>query len=494
MTIQRGTLLQFNSYIFILAFLPFTLIAYYQLHKLGWNLLAKALLLVMSLVFYSYFNFRYLYIICASILLNYFFSKQLLASGRTVPQKKWLLFIVIGLNLLILFYFKYFNFFIENMNLLLQASFELKNIILPLGISFLTFQQIAYAVDSYRGETADYSFLDYAVFVAFFPRLIAGPIVLHNEFMPQLNEKKNHSINYENFSYGIMMFAIGLAKKIFIADVFAKAVTWGYASVGSLTSLDAFIVMLSYTFQIYFDFSSYTDMAIGIGLMFNIKLPINFNSPYKALSIQDFWKRWHITLTRFLTKYIYIPLGGNRKGSFRTYANIMIVFLISGFWHGANWTFVLWGFLHGLASVLTRRFTTQWNKMHKILQWFLTFVFVNIAWVFFRADSITQGFTIIKRIAEFQTLAVSQTLLECFKVPVIIRLESLLHVVNSNAWVNGLDMMLFLAFTFVIILLFKNLHEMEFKPTMVNAVFTVILLLCSILSMSSISAFIYQGF
>ena len=336
-------------------------------------MLAKALLLVMSLVFYSYFNFRYLYIICASILLNYFFSQLLLASGRTVLQKKWLLFIVITLNLLILFYFKYFNFFIENMNLLLQASFELKNIILPLGISFLTFQQIAYVVDSYRGETAGYSFLDYAVFVAFFPRLIAGPIVLHSEIIPQLNEKKNQSINYENFSYGILMFAIGLAKKLFIADVFANAVTWGYGSVGSLTSLDAFIVMLSYTFQIYFDFSSYTDMAIGIGLMFNIKLPINFNSPYKALSIQDFWKRWHITLTRFLTKYLYIPLGGNRKGSVRTYANIMIVFLVSGLWHGSNWTFVLWGFLHGLASVLTRRFTIQWNKMHEVLQWFLTF-------------------------------------------------------------------------------------------------------------------------
>ncbi len=486
--------MQFNSYIFILAFLPFTLFAYYQLNKFGWNLLAKALLLVMSLVFYSYFNFRYLYIICASILLNYFFSQLLLASGRTVWQKKWLLFIVITLNLLILFYFKYFNFFIENMNLLLQASFELKNIILPLGISFLTFQQIAYVVDSYRGETAGYSFLDYAVFVAFFPRLIAGPIVLHSEIIPQLNEKKNQSINYENFSYGILMFAIGLAKKLFIADVFANAVTWGYSSVGSLTSLDAFIVMLSYTFQIYFDFSSYTDMAIGIGLMFNIKLPINFNSPYKALSIQDFWKRWHITLTRFLTKYLYIPLGGNRKGAVRTYANIMIVFLVSGLWHGANWTFVLWGFLHGLASVLTRRFTIQWNKMHKVLQWFFTFLFVNIAWVFFRADSITQGFTIIKKMAEFQTPAVTQTLLECFELPVITGLESLLQVANSSAWVNGLDMMLFLAFTFIIIFLFRNLQEIEFKPTVVNAVFTVVLLVCSVLSMSSISTFIYQAF
>ena len=481
--------MQFNSYIFILAFLPFTLIAYYQLNKYGWNLLAKALLLVMSLVFYSYFNYKYLYIICASILLNYAFSRLLLDPKRSDPQKKWLLFVAVSLNLLILFYFKYFNFFIENVNLVFQASFELKNIILPLGISFLTFQQIAYAVDSYRGETVGYRFLDYAVFAAFFPRLIAGPIVLHNEIIPQLNEPKNHRINYENFSYGILMFAVGLAKKIFIADVFARAVAWGYGSIGALTSLDAVIVMLSYTFQIYFDFSSYTDMALGIGLMFNIKLPINFNSPYKAVSIQDFWKRWHITLTRFLTKYVYLPLGGNRSGRIRTYVNIMIVFLVSGLWHGANWTFVLWGFLHGLASVLTRRFKIQWNKMHTVLQWFLTFLFVNIAWIFFRADSITQGLALIKRMVQVQAPTVSPGLLESFELPVITGLENLLQVS-----INSLDMLLFLAFAFVIILVFKNLHEIKFKPTVTNAVFTVILLVCAIFSLSSISSFIYQKF
>jgi len=486
--------LQFNSYIFILAFLPFTLIAYYQLNKRGWTLGAKVLLLVMSLVFCSYFNYKYLYIIGASILINYAFSRLLLDPERSDSQKKWLLFSAIALNLLILFYFKYFNFFIENMNLAFHASFELKHIILPLGISFLTFQQIAYAVDSYRGETASYSFLDYAVFVVFFPRLIAGPIVFHNEIIPQLNEKKNHSINYENFSYGIMMFAIGLAKKIFIADLFAKAVTWGYGSVDTLSALDAIIVMLSYTFQIYFDFSSYTDMAIGIGLMFNIKLPINFNSPYKALSIQDFWKRWHITLTRFLTKYIYFPLGGNRKGRVRTYVNIMIVFLLSGLWHGANWTFVLWGFLHGLGMVLTRRFKTQWDRMHIALQWFLTFLFVNIAWVFFRADSITQAFALIRRMVDFQSAAVTPGLLECFELPVITGLESLLHISKSTSLVSGIDMVLFMVFTFVIILLFKNLSEIKFKPTVTNALFTVILLVGSILCMSSISTFIYQAF
>ncbi|MGE5391488.1 MAG: MBOAT family O-acyltransferase [Deltaproteobacteria bacterium] len=481
--------MQFNSYIFILAFLPFTLVGYYLLNRYGRNILAKVLLLVMSLVFCSYFNYKYLYIICASALINYVFSRLMLDPERSEPQKKWLLFAVISLNLLMLFYFKYFNFFIENVNVLFQSSFELKNIILPLGISFLTFQQIAYAVDSYRGETADYRFLDYAVFVAFFPRLVAGPIVLHGEIIPQLNEAKNHSINYGNFSYGILMFAVGLAKKVFIADLFANAVGWGFGSVGSLTALDAVIVMLSYTFQIYFDFSSYTDMALGIGLMFNIRLPINFNSPYKALSIQDFWKRWHLTLTRFLTKYLYLPLGGNRKGRGRTYVNIMIVFLVSGLWHGANWTFVLWGFMHGLASVLHRRFKAQWNQVHPVVQWFFTFLFVNIAWVFFRADSITQGFTLIKRMANLQAAGISPALLDCFDLPVITGLESLFKVS-----VNGLDALLFMAFAFVIVLCFKNLNEIKFKPTVFNAVCTVLLLVCSILSMSSISAFIYQKF
>ena len=481
--------MQFNSYIFILAFLPFTLIGYFLLNIYGRNTAAKVLLLVMSLVFYSYFNYKYLYIICASILINYVFSRLLLDAERSVTQKKWLLFAIISLNLLILFYFKYFNFFIENINLAFHASFALKNIILPLGISFITFQQIAYSVDSYRGETASYSFLDYAVFVAFFPRLVAGPIVLHDEIIPQLGEPKNHSINYENFSYGILMFAVGLAKKVFIADLFANAVSWGFGSVGSLTALDAVIVMLSYTFQIYFDFSSYTDMALGIGLMFNIKLPINFNSPYKAMSIQDFWKRWHITLTRFLTKYLYFPLGGNRAGRVRTYVNIMIIFLVSGFWHGANWTFVLWGFLHGVASALHRRFKTQWEVVPRALQWFFTFLFVNIAWVFFRADSITQGFTLIRQMGDLSSAKISPTLLQSFQLPVITSLESLLKIS-----VSGLDMALFIGFAFVIVLCFKNLNEIEFKPTVLNALLTILLLVCSIFSMSAISAFIYQKF
>jgi len=481
--------LQFNSYIFILAFLPFTLIGYFLLNKYGRNTAAKVLLLVMSLVFYSYFNYKYLYIICASILINYLFSRLLLDAERSGTQKKWLLFAVISLNLLILFYFKYFNFFIENINLAFQASFTLKNIILPLGISFITFQQIAYSLDSYRGETAGYSFLDYAVFVAFFPRLVAGPIVLHGEIIPQLGEPKNHSINYENFSYGILMFAVGLAKKVFIADLFAGAANWGFASVGSLSALDAVIVMLSYTFQLYFDFSSYTDMALGIGLMFNIKLPINFNSPYKAVSIPDFWKRWHITLTRFLTKYLYFPLGGNRAGRVRTYVNIMIIFLVSGLWHGANWTFVLWGFLHGTASALHRRFKTQWEVVPRVLQWFFTFLFVNIAFVFFRADSIGQGFGLIKRMLAFDSAGISPALLNCFELPFITGLEKALQIS-----VSGLDMAMFMAFTFVIILCFKNLNELEFRPTALNAVLTVLLLVCSIFSMSAISVFIYQNF
>ncbi|MGB6019807.1 MAG: MBOAT family O-acyltransferase, partial [Sulfurimonadaceae bacterium] len=253
------------------------------------------------------------------------------------------------------------------------------------AISFFTFQQIAYLVDSYRGETAEYDFLNYALFVTFFPQLIAGPIVHHAEMMPQFASKWNLVKNYKNIATGLFIFSIGLFKKVVIADTFAKWATAGFDHAETLNLLEAWATSLSYTFQLYFDFSGYTDMAIGAALLFNIKLPINFNSPYKALDIQDFWRRWHITLSRFLRDYIYIPLGGNRKGSFRTYNNLLATFILGGIWHGAGWTFVFWGLLHGMALVVHRFWKSIGFTMPNILAWFITFNFINIAWVFFRA-------------------------------------------------------------------------------------------------------------
>ena len=217
-------------------------------------------------------------------------------------------------NLGLIFYFKYYDFFVDNLNKAFSTSFELKHIILPLGISFFTFQQVSYVIDSYKGETKEYNFVDYALFVTFFPQLVAGPIVLHNEVLPQFADKKNWKINSDNMSYGLYLFSAGLMKKVIIADTLSKVVSWGYGNVDTgITSMEGILMMLSYTFQIYFDFSGYSDMATGLGSMFNIKIPMNFNSPYKAVSVVDFWNRWHLTLTRFLRTYVYFPLGGSRE-------------------------------------------------------------------------------------------------------------------------------------------------------------------------------------
>jgi len=245
-------------------------------------------------------------------------------------------------NLALLGYFKYTDFFLENFNLAFDGSVPLLHLALPLAISFFTFQQIAYLVDSYRCETAEYAFLNYALFVTFFPQLIAGPIVHHAEMMPQFASKWNLVKNYKNIATGLFIFSIGLFKKVVIADTFAQWATAGFDQAEYLNLIEAWATSLSYTFQLYFDFSGYTDMAIGAALLFNIKLPINFNSPYKALDIQDFWRRWHITLSRFLRDYIYIPLGGNVKGPFRIYNIILATFILGGIWHGAGWTFVFW--------------------------------------------------------------------------------------------------------------------------------------------------------
>ncbi len=319
----------FNSYIFIFVFLPLTLCGYYGLHRLGSPVLAKIELILMSFWFYGYFNPSYLWIMCSSILVNYMLSqllqKKWKISGKKLQMlKNGLLCVGLFFNLGLIFYFKYYDFFVENLNKVFSADFQLRHVVLPLGISFFTFQQISYMVDSWRGETKEYNFVDYALFVTFFPQLIAGPIVLHNEILPQFEDKKNWKIQWDNLAHGAYIFAAGLVKKVVIADTLSSAVAWGYGHLGrNLTSAEAIITMLAYTFQIYFDFSGYCDMATGLGYLFNIHIPMNFNSPYKATSVVDFWKRWHLTLTRFLRTYVYFPLGGSRKGEKRTYINII---------------------------------------------------------------------------------------------------------------------------------------------------------------------------
>lgn len=385
----------FNSFVFIFAFLPITFLVYFGLNKMRQYTLAKAALVVASLYFYAFFNWSYLPIILSSIVVNY-----LVAWRMKVDDKRWLrkLWMIVGVafNIGMIGYFKYFDFFIENVNVVFKTDFTLRNILLPLGISFFTFQQVAFVVDSYRRKTELPRFLDYCNFVTFFPQLIAGPIVLPEEMLPQFEDRANRRINYENLFNGLFIFALGMCKKVLIADSIAVFANTGFDLMNAYTMAEAWLISLSYSFQLYFDFSGYCDMAIGLGLMFNIKLPLNFNAPYRACDFQDFWRRWHMTLNRFLTQYLYIPLGGSRRGEVRTLVNIFIVFLVSGIWHGAGWTFIVWGILHGLTMMVNR----LWKKHGVTLpNWVaipLTFFFVNIFWVFFRAESLSDAMLIVQ--------------------------------------------------------------------------------------------------
>lgn len=382
-----------------------------------------------------------------------------------------------------------------NWNGLFHKSFRIWDIILPLGISFYTFQQISYLVDTYRGETSDYLFFEYAAFVSFFPQLVAGPIVLHKEIIPQFRDKKRWYFNHDNFANGIYLFVAGMAKKVLIADVFGRAVSWGWNNIDTLTSMEIAVIMVSYTFQIYFDFSGYSDMAVGIGKMFNIELPVNFASPYKAYSILEFWKRWHITLTRFLREYVYIPLGGSRKSKVRTYVNIMIVFLLSGIWHGANWTFILWGILHGLAQIINRVFKNAWDKCNSVFRWICTFAFVNIMWLLFRSDSVMQALNLLKRMLRMDSLAIRSELYNCYVLPEIdFMVEHIAPLLYWKENVSGIYMWGMLLVAWFICLNCSNLYEKRFKPTWTKALGTAVLMFWTIVSFGDITTFLYFNF
>jgi D-alanyl-lipoteichoic acid acyltransferase DltB (MBOAT superfamily) len=394
----------FNSYIFIFLFLPITLLGFFLIGKKGHHRVAISWLVGASLLFYGWWNPAYLFLILASILFNYAFG-VVLGEQKNTGKNKLLLSVGVAFNLGLIAYYKYANFFIDNLNLLLDTSYHLETIILPLAISFFTFQQIAYLVDAYKGQTREYNFLHYCLFVTFFPQLIAGPIVHHKEMLPQFAKDYTYIFNHKNMAIGLTIFIIGLFKKVALADsvsVYASPVFQG-AEIGlTLTFFEAWTGALAYTLQLYFDFSGYSDMAIGIARMFGIKLPLNFNSPYKATNIVDFWRRWHITLSRFLRDYVYFSLGGNRKGKTRRYINLFITMLLGGLWHGAGWTFIIWGALHGLYLCINH----GWHSFRRLLgndttitTWYgrglarlVTFTAIVVGWVFFRAESV-QGAT-----------------------------------------------------------------------------------------------------
>ena len=375
--------------------MPIVLLGFHLIGKQGHHRVAIAWLVGASLFFYGWWNPAYLGLMLVSIFFNYGVGVALGGQPKQ-PNKKPILIFGVIVNLGLLAYFKYANFFVDNLNNIAGTNIVLEQIILPLAISFFTFQQIAYLVDAWRGETKEYNFLHYCLFVTFFPQLIAGPIVHHKEMLPQFAKDVVYKLRSKHLAIGLTIFTIGLFKKVVLADgiaIYASPV-FDAAEVGvMLTFFEAWGGALAYTFQLYFDFSGYSDMAIGIARMFGIRLPLNFNSPYKATSIIEFWRRWHITLSRFLKDYLYIPLGGSRKGVPRRYSNLMITMVLGGLWHGAGWTFVLWGALHGFYLIINHLWRAIFKSKRKtkfgpFFAWTITFVAIVVAWVPFRAESV----------------------------------------------------------------------------------------------------------
>ena len=481
----------FNSYIFILLFLGLCIIGYFGLNHFKKYNLAMVFLLGMSLWFYGYNNINYLFILIFSVLINYGF--YLLLNKTDQKVKKVLMIAGVSVNVGILLYFKYMDFFIGNINGIFKTEIPFLRIALPLGISFFTFQQISFIVDAYRGEIPKYNFLHYACFVTYFPQLIAGPIVTHDELVPQFTDLSKKKFNSENFAKGIYIFTLGLAKKVLVADTFGRMVSYGYDTFEYLNTPTALAVILGYTIQIYFDFSGYCDMAIGIGKMMNLELPVNFDSPYKAFTITEFWDRWHMTLTRFFTKYVYIPLGGSRKGTVRTYVNVMLVFLISGFWHGASWTFVLWGVLHGIFNVITRIFKKFFDKLHPVLNWLITFTFLNVTWVLFRADNFHQALTILRKAVSFDFSGFNMEFVTKIESPELVEIMDILSVRGAYPQVILVG---WFAVVLILMLGSKNAYEKmkTFKPTVLTFIITLFLLVWSVFSMEGISEFLYFNF
>lgn len=390
----------FNSLTFLFVFLPLTLLIYYLIRGKSRNYL----LFLSSIIFYSWGGVSYSIILLSSVIMNYMLVKIL--EGSTKHKKIWLITGLI-VNVFIIGVFKYLDFFIENINLLGQlitdsyTGIEKANIVLPLGISFFTFQQMSMLWDVYRNESRHKAkFINTALYISFFPQLIAGPIVRYNDIIDQI---KNRVESIDLFNSGIYRFIIGLFKKVVIANtcaIIADAIM--ESPIQEVGFSLAWLGIISYAFQIFFDFSGYSDMAIGLGRMFGFRILENFNYPYISTSIKEFWRRWHISLSSWFRDYVYIPLGGNRKGETRTYVNLLIVFLLTGFWHGATWSFVFWGVFHGIFLIIERLgFDTILKKIPKPISWIYTILVVLIGWVYFRIENFSDATMYIKRMFEF---------------------------------------------------------------------------------------------
>ena len=483
----------FNSYAFIFLFLPVTFAVYFILNRKKLTIASKTWLILASFFFYGYWNPIYIPLLLGSLLFNYAIGSTLIRRrGHPVPS---CLMLVIGIagNLSLLAYFKYMDFFIMNVNAVSSLDLKLLHITLPLGISFFTFTQIAYLVDTAQGAAREYSLLNYALFVTFFPHLLAGPIIHHKEMMPQFDALRNKILNYKHVAQGLSLFFLGLFKKVIIADTLAGWANAGFDHAPSLALIEAWMTSLSYTLQLYYDFSGYTDMALGASLLFNIKLPINFNSPYKSLTIQEFWRRWHMTLSRFVRDYIYIPLGGSRVPEPRFLLNILITFFLVGLWHGAGWTFVIWGLLHGCALIIFHLWQKTPFRLPRLVSWIITFNFVNASWVFFRAHTFFEAMKVLKGMAGLAGVALPQKLVHHFAALKQYGIQ-FGDVLPTIGWSQRTFSCLIVFFFLTVF--FKNSNEMaeRLKPTWRAAAALSVISLYAILNLQKVSEFIYFNF
>ena len=447
-------------------------------------------LLAASLLYYSWGNPANLVLILTSILIN--FSVGRVLGDRSLSYRRTLLLCGILFNVGALSYYKYVDFFIQNINVIADMSIPFVNNELPLGISFFTFQQIAYLTDSYQYQTKEYSICNYALFVAFFPQLIAGPIVHHKEMMVQFQSGVQTKVNTSNVCNGMLLFAVGIFKKVFVADRLSIWASAGFASASQIGFVESWVTSLAYTFQLYFDFSGYCDMAVGLGWMFNIKLPFNFLAPYQAVNIQDFWRRWHITLGRFLRDYIYIPLGGSRVSEWRVYRNLLVVFVVGGIWHGAGWTFVFWGFLHGVGLVVHQIWRKRGFELSPMVGRATTFLFCNFAWVFFRAESWHQATALIGGMIGLRGLHLPVRFQQYFSSDVSwIEFDGVWQVLTDGN----------LSLVWIVVLLLVSCYapnssqiQTNFNYSKKTAFFASVLMTVSLLRLDRVSEFLYFNF
>ncbi len=474
----------FHSYLFVLLFLPAAVALWYALGRFPRG--RRVFALAVSAWFCAASDLRALGMLSLSILGNWCLGRWM--AGLSGKGRKGVMALAVAANVGALGLCKYLNFGFQVLNKLLGASLPMVELLLPLGISFYTFQQLAWLVDVYRGSGEIYSLLDYAGFLCFFPCLSSGPIVWHSELVPQLRGAAS-APDWDRMARGLFRFCLGMGKKVLLADPFGAAAAAGFGAPG-LNSGEALLTVLCYSLQLYFDFSGYSDMALGVGELLGITLPENFESPYKALTIADFWDRWHKTLTRFFTRYLYIPLGGSRRGSLRTWGNVVLIFLVSGLWHGANVTFVVWGALHGLASVLYRICKKPFDRLPGLLKWAMTFLFIQLTWIFFRADSLVQALELLKAIAALDFGPLGAGVLDAFLS------AEWLFLAGRLPMLAELVPWLYVALGLGLATLAPNSRQLteRFRPGFWSMAICAGTLVWSVFSFAGVSTFLYANF